>query len=733
MNAVQHELERGSVDAGDVVRESQLRSQLLSETRQRLAAGDVFDAQAFLAEHPELWSCRSLVLDLVYEEFCQQLERDRAVDREGFCQRFPGLERSLRRLLAVHDYLEANSHLVTPLRVSWPELGQTRAGFAILAELGRGSFARVYLAEEMALGHRRVALKLSTEGAAEAEILGKLEHPGIVPVYSMHREDDGRLTMICMPYLGRVTLLNLLDELYAGKGRPQRSREIVQTLAKYDDSPPPGGSRRFAGGALRRGAFVDGAAHLGCQLAEALAYAHSQGVCHSDLKPSNVLISPGGQPMLLDFNLAFEVKAAQRRLGGTLPYMAPEQIQAMVASAERAARAVGQPADVFALGVILYELLAGQLPFGPLPTDCSSEQAKLILLRRQEAGARPLREVNADVDSELAGIVASCLAFAPQDRPSAAALAAALGRSVSSAGRARRWARRHRWLVGLSTALLIALAIAVGLFCATREPYLVRQLHRGLAHYRQAEYPQAEAYFTRVVDVDKENAAAWFWRARARQKQGQSLLAVDDYTRAARLSPAGEIYACQAYCYATERMNNEAIYAAERAIRAGFESAELYNILGYCYAGQSRFPSALSALDEALRLDPGLQRALHNRAMAEINWSTSNIRHQFDPRALADIERALQIGTPDGRLYLDAARVYALIPRNPQPDRERIQRYLCEALRLGAEPAVVRREFATLFDRTTLEALLAEARSAGSRASLPRIVDPLPDDAFAPR
>src|SRR5207253_10601572 len=122
---------------------------------------------------------------------------------------------------------------------------------------------------------------------------------------------------------------------------------------------------------LRGGTYVEGIVHLAAQVADALEYSHSQGVFHLDLKPSNVLLTPSGRPMLLDFNLAKDRECRGQLLGGTLPYMAPEQLRA---TADKASRERERPeeadldgrADVFALGVLLYELLAGQHPFGPV-------------------------------------------------------------------------------------------------------------------------------------------------------------------------------------------------------------------------------------------------------------------------------------------------------------------------------------------------------------------------------
>ena len=92
-----------------------------------------------------------------------------------------------------------------------------------------------------------------------------------------------------------------------------------------------GGSRnvRRPDPCLQQGTYVDGVVHLVAQLAEALQHTHQAGICHRDLKPSNVLLTPSGCPMLLDFNLSSDTQLEQTFVGGTLPYMAPEDLRSM--------------------------------------------------------------------------------------------------------------------------------------------------------------------------------------------------------------------------------------------------------------------------------------------------------------------------------------------------------------------------------------------------------------------
>ena len=121
---------------------------------------------------------------------------------------------------------------------------------------------------------------------------------------------------------------------------------------------------------LRKGSYVDGIIHLAVQLADALAHSHGRGICHRDLKPSNVLMTPDGRPLVLDFNLSVDQRVLTAKIGGTVPYMAPEELAVLFEKSHDTGRRHYDPrSDLFSLGVIVYELLTGTLPFGAIPCE----------------------------------------------------------------------------------------------------------------------------------------------------------------------------------------------------------------------------------------------------------------------------------------------------------------------------------------------------------------------------
>ena len=138
------------------------------------------------------------------------------MDAETFSQRFPSLQRSLYLLIGVHGQLSLDPDFQALQDIlPWPEPGDHFLQFDLIAEIGRGTFGRVFLATEPSLGNRRIVVKVAPHGGEEAEILGRLRHPNIVPIYSLQEDDATGLAAFCMPYLGRATLCDVLDYAFA--------------------------------------------------------------------------------------------------------------------------------------------------------------------------------------------------------------------------------------------------------------------------------------------------------------------------------------------------------------------------------------------------------------------------------------------------------------------------------------------------------------------------------------
>ena len=383
-----------------------------------------------------------------------------------------------------------------------PAVGSEFLGFHLRAVLGRGAFGQVYLAEQGNLANRFVALKVAPDIFGESQTLAQLQHTNIVPIYSIHRAgaQPGALQAVCMPYFGATTLADVLHDAHAAPSQPISGKMLVDTveqrkrstlpLLESDRTPtlvvrgpsaalpavPPGGAAIAIRPAaplqlLARMTYVDAVLWVGERLADGLAYAHEQGILHHDLKPANILLTEDGQPMLLDFNLSEDTKrrtsAATALAGGTLPYMAPEHLDVFRDRSKR----LDARSDIFSLGVILYELLAGQLPFPNYPRISASTLA--IMIEDRNRPCRPLREVNPAVSPAVASLVDKCLHADPADRYQSARqlqedlrrqrcdlpLKYAPERSLTE--RTRKWVRRHPRLTSSTSVALMGGAVLV--------------------------------------------------------------------------------------------------------------------------------------------------------------------------------------------------------------------------------------------------------------------------------
>jgi serine/threonine protein kinase/tetratricopeptide (TPR) repeat protein len=384
----------------------------------------------------------------------------------------------------------------------FPAVGSELAGFHLAAILGRGTFGRVYLARQGDLADRYVALKVSTDLAGESRTLAQLQHTNIVPVYSIHKLH--LLQAVCMPFFGATTVAALLRRYRARESMPATGRELVDTLnglsietdipdlppthvptssvgsgvmtAAPEVSPLPAGRRAGASPAvlhlLRGLTYVDAVCWLGSRLADALAHAHERGIVHNDLKPANILVTDEGQPMLLDFGVSEDLKlrteARSAPAGGTVPYMSPEHLDAV----HKKSGCTDPRSDVYAIGIILFELLTGRHPFR-LPTGKVEEELPRMAAERR-AGPPLVRPFNRAVTPGLESIVRKCLEPGLAKRyQSAADLRDDLERfrsnqplkhakDPSARERFRKWARRHPRLTSNVTLCTVAI-VTVGL------------------------------------------------------------------------------------------------------------------------------------------------------------------------------------------------------------------------------------------------------------------------------
>jgi eukaryotic-like serine/threonine-protein kinase len=547
-------------------------------------------------------------VEVLSEEFLERIRRGEAVTPEEYARKHPELADEILTLFPALLMMEELGDETSDLTSSQGALAGTNVGaaagrigeFRLLREVGRGGMGVVYEAEQESLG-RRVALKVLPSGALtdlkqirrferEARSAARLHHTNIVPIFGVG-EHEGTHFYVMQFIQGQgldavLSELKRLRDAREGKSiqpsvpdRPAKGRaaaaDIAQSLVtgrfglgNASAGLAPGGSAteawstattarlpdsasqsdRNIGAASSTSAvstlsetdrrFAQGVARIGVQVAEALAHAHAQGILHRDIKPSNLLLDREGTVWVTDFGLAKAVGGEDLThtgdIVGTLRYMAPERFQG----------SGDLRADLYALGLTLYELLALR------PAFDESDRASLIRQVTQEDPPR-LRKLNRHVPHDLETIIHKSIARDPRQRyENARALAddlqrfldgrPILARRVSASERLYRWARRNKGLaaslflsalllVGISVASLISAAWFRNTAGAARIAAADAEVSRSLAEaaQRRAERAGNEAE-ARRLEADAQRSRAQRSLAEAQANLGLARKAVDD-------------------------------------------------------------------------------------------------------------------------------------------------------------------------------------------------------------
>lgn len=694
-----------------------------------------------LLVRPELTNNRSFLIESAVDEFEKLATANPSLMPEDYCRRFAGLGSSLQssicRQLEVECFVRDNSWLDEKLRNEpWPRPGERRGSFTIIEEIGRGALSRVYLCSQPELGNRQVVVKMATSSRCEADALGRLRHHNVVPIYSVEMDSQSGLTMLCMPFLGRSTLYDLLDVLREDSSPP------VQQLfcaARTWEQPSDRVDEYVAAPAFPRLAAIHHIiAWIGQQLAGALAHAHAHGVFHGDVKPSNILLTRDGVPLLMDFNLSGNIALSVAANGGTLPYMPPEQLRAVALANESAAQ-YDQRSDIYSLGVVLYEALTGQVPFTIDVQGGGQAEIATRLLELQQHGPTPIRSLRNEVPAKLADLVERCLRFHPNGRFQHADQLAALLKAETGPWKRLGWrVLVHRRKAQLVASILAIICMAGVMALSQRLPRHVRLLHEAIRYRSSGDHILAEESLVEALKLRPSYADALFEMARTAIATKSLLAANEALGKLEELQPSARSAAYLAYCFNLQGEHRAAIPWYLQAIKRGGDTPEVLNNLCYSY---EKGGSTLSPKEERAASHSYLTSALEqapNSPSVRLNWIRLAIERFGEdgvpiPDNMPQVCRELAIACPDsGYVYDRAATVFALLASSRPELREEGFGFLNRAIDFGFGPdahsLVEFAQWAPYRDHPGLATLidqLARGKPPISGSRVPLILEPV--------
>ncbi len=493
-----------------------------------------------------------------------------------------------------------------------PSDPRTLAGrYRLDEKIAEGGFAEVWKGFDLEL-RRAVAVKMPKAGRllsterfmAEARRVAGLKHPGVVPVFDVGRDEES-----CFIVSDFVEGGSLADRIAKNRPNSQESARLV------------------------------------AEIAETLAYAHRQGFIHRDIKPGNILIDRHGRALLADFGIARSPDDGAESGAvsfGTLAYMSPEQVEG---------QGVDHRADIYSLGVVLHELLTGELPH---------QGTDPVQLRRQIISG-DVAQLPA-VSKELGSICMKCLARKSSDRyQDAGKLAADLRRSAGSPSTSRR-------LIAGLVGLLLVVTVAGFIFYKLSRPATERPddpgiltkndegkqpapgtleaaLALGKLHANKKEWDKAEAAFTEAIKLDPECAEAYHRRAGCLFNAGKTKESLSDFDMAARLDPKNaEVFKNRGLAYLRLLRVDEAMADLRHAQQLDPDHPDLYRKpmslafaqRGYVKAQANQTEEAIADMDEALRLDPTNAEVFDKRGSLRFN-----LKHVKE--AVADFTEAIRL------------------------------------------------------------------------------------------
>lgn len=573
----------------------------------------------------------AIIVELAIKDFYWRRDQGSELSPTEYAKQYPGIE---SRLLADLEFEESLIELdSTGLlyessssgdlsiwherlqqgddETPWPKVDDKVGEFTLVEQIGRGRFSRVFAARSSSTAPE-IAIKICRrQGTHEARALSEMTHSAIGVVQGVKTVPATDLIAICMPLKSRATLADVLQCVTRSDAVPEFADFVwdeVQSRNKLHAAPPAWAGKCYAAWAHS----------VMSTLAEALSAAHGQSTAHCDIKPPNVLITAAeGSPILIDFNLSlrWDVESSSPNIGGTLPYMAPEHIQAFDTKQRGS---IGPRTDIFGLAATVYQLLTGELPF-ETPSDGSVRE----ILKLRKTRPRSICVKNPHVSPHFDALILKCLSYHPKDRPQTAAELVARLNELSPAASATDAPPRRR--VAVRAAMVtVALAFAAVAFMRDRSSQLLELsiaasqpnmatvdramtpeqaeaevkglLNDGYDAYENGDFETAATMFQGALKLDPKHEGAAFGCTRAHFKLG-NVAAAGLMVSRIPVHDIKELHALRGLCLAANGNYSSAASECKSAIDGGCETPAVLTNYAYCLQKTNRYTEAVAVLE----------------------------------------------------------------------------------------------------------------------------------------
>jgi hypothetical protein len=451
----------------------------------------------------------SVLNDIIYE-FIDKFSGSDA-DIEEYCKKYPSLKDKLQQRFRIIKLIEEGLK-----EEVWS--GKRIGEYIIVEEIGQGGMGAVFLAIQTSL-NRYVALKVLPFGLTldnkavkrfqnEAKIIAKFNHPHIVPVFSSGVEEGVYyIAMACIPGLSLNKIIEGLKHHSFHEIRASTIKNIISTRPDFMrfnfDLKNSGLDESIM--SQRDPSFWDNSylkfiLTIFSEVADALNYAHRNDIYHGDIKPSNIILTPEGIPMIVDFGLAKDMKAIattqSKEFAGTIGYASPEQIRENM---------VDEKSDIWSLGVTLYELISLNHPFG-------GKTISEIIDKILNSEPPSLRKQIKKIPKEVEAIIFKCMEKNPKGRYSSMTMLREdlknfmeskpiKARPVGIMNRMYKWIKRHPLISLLTFGLLLTLIIASSLFLNKK---INDYINNGYTFYEEGKHDKALYSFNEALDFLKQ-------------------------------------------------------------------------------------------------------------------------------------------------------------------------------------------------------------------------------------